>query len=223
MRKTISLLVAVMMLLTLSLSAFAFTVPDLAIPAGGSLKVNCYNFSAYNFQATGEVNAERKFRPDANVAFGDYGDQRNIGWSSAGDWFDYEIEFPAAGSYSVVVEAAGGAGDFPVSVLLNGSKVIDGFTCTATGGWNQDYFRTFNIGSFNANAGTHTVRISFDDGRFNFRGFTITAGAAGTGTGSGTGNRAAKTSDNTALFAAIALFATAACAFVLIRRKAAAR
>jgi hypothetical protein len=104
----------------------------------------------------------------------DVGGGQNIGWIDNGDWAEYSIEVPAAGTYAVdfrvasntTVDVYAGTIDMVVD-----SSTIGTVDVLGTGGW-QTWTTISTTAVFDA--GTQTLRLSFPDGGFNLNWFKLT-------------------------------------------------
>ncbi len=107
---------------------------------------------------------------------------KNVGAISPGDWMDYSVNVPAAGSYKFNFRVAGPGGQFQ---LKNASgTVLATVTTPKTSG-----YQGYTTVSVNANlaAGQQTLRIHAVSGGYNINWFELVGGStASTGTTSGT-------------------------------------
>lgn len=104
----------------------------------------------------------------------------NVGWTSAGEWLEYTVNVPTAGSYTI---------DARVASPTGGSFHIDFGTTNVTGATavpNTGGYQTWQTVSktVNLSAGQQIVRFVIDQGGFNFNKITVsTAGGTGQETG----------------------------------------
>ena len=96
----------------------------------GKLTINCWEFNRGNAKVM-----------DNPAKYGDYRDKHPDLMLIAGDekaWFvEYDLEFPASGTYSVRTRFAS-AGEYPLDVLIDGKRV--GQICLKETGNNPPYF-----------------------------------------------------------------------------------
>ena len=105
----------------------------------------------------------------------DTGGGRNVGFIDQGDWMDYTITVPTAGTYTINSRMASVPGNAAVQFQVNGS-VLGTTNIYATGGWQSWITLSTNI---NLAAGTQTLRLySVGDG-FNINWFELESQAIG--------------------------------------------
>ncbi|HYK56979.1 MAG TPA: carbohydrate-binding protein, partial [Flavisolibacter sp.] len=107
---------------------------------------------------------------------------KNVGAISPGDWMDYKVSVPAAGSYKMNFRVAGPGGQFQ---LKNASgAVLATVTSPKTSGY-QGY--TTVSANVNLAAGQQTLRIYAVSGGYNINWFELVGGStSSTGATSGT-------------------------------------
>ncbi len=91
----------------------------------------------------------------------DSGNGHNIGWTSAGEWLEYDIDLAPA-TYNVFARVASEEGG-DLSVSINGTKVSQ--SISATGGWQT--WKTIQIGQVSTSSQEASVRVEFDNGGLN--------------------------------------------------------
>jgi hypothetical protein len=79
-----------------------------------------------------------------------------MGYNSAGDWYDYNVNVSSAGTYTVDFRVANGAGAAGQFQLLKGAAVITTVDVAPTGGWENFVTLTKTI---TLTAGVQTIRI----------------------------------------------------------------
>lgn len=126
--------------------------------------VQCEDFDrggqgvAYNDSTP--INEGRRYRLDENVdvARDELADNNHaVGWTRAGEWLEYTIQVPQAGTYDleVRVAAVGVGGVFRIK--KNNHDITGDWAIPDTGAWNA-YRRLFNAGHY-LPAGVHTIRV----------------------------------------------------------------
>ncbi|WNJ18286.1 carbohydrate-binding protein [Pontibacter sp. G13] len=133
-------------------------------PSGGSTPVNLF-VEAEDYDAMSGIQTE-------NTA--DAGGGENVGWIDAGDWLEYDISVPNAGSYSIDYRVASlsNGGDFTVT---SDGNTVDHTTFSSTGSW-QTW--TTVSSTVNLPAGNQTIRITANTGGWNINWFEISSGGA---------------------------------------------
>ncbi|WNJ18287.1 carbohydrate-binding protein [Pontibacter sp. G13] len=133
-------------------------------PSGGSTPVNLF-VEAEDYDAMSGIQTE-------NTA--DAGGGENVGWIDAGDWLEYDISVPNAGSYSIDYRVASlsNGGDFTVT---SDGNTVDNTTFSSTGSW-QTW--TTVSSTVNLPAGSQTIRITANTGGWNINWFEISSGGA---------------------------------------------
>ncbi|MCU0430259.1 MAG: Ig-like domain-containing protein [Cytophagaceae bacterium] len=106
----------------------------------------------------------------------DAGGTQNLGYLDVGDWTDYLIQVPSAGTYRMECRVASAltTGRFSWNI---GTQVLAQFTVPNTGGW-QTY--TTLGANITLPAGTHTLRMQVSGGGYNINFFTINATVSNT-------------------------------------------
>lgn len=85
----------------------------------------------------------------------------NVGWTDQGDWLEYVVNVPTAGTWTLEYRLAGYSGS--LDLLVDGAS--QGTTAApATGGW-QSWWTVPR--SVNLSAGSHTIRLLVAAGGFN--------------------------------------------------------
>ena len=122
---------------------------------------------AYNDLNYDEMEEHVSYRSDDGgiVAAGSgYG----IGYTMAGEWFNYSLDVPCAGQYSVVARAATGnanASRFSISVdNVAGSVAVD--VPSTPDNWNA-YAEVDGKGTLNLGQGNNVVKVNFDESYIN--------------------------------------------------------
>lgn len=106
-------------------------------------------------------------------ATGDVDGGENVGFISAGNWAEYNINVPVAGTYTVNLRVAGEATSGQIDVLL-GEAHVASVTTPVTGGWQtyQTVSQTVDLV-----AGANRLRLNFVTGGFNLNWVAFDQGA----------------------------------------------
>lgn len=88
----------------------------------------------------------------------------DVGWINSGDWMDYRINVPVAGTYSISLRIASPSSVSDAIQIIEGSTILATSTVPNTGGW-QGW--TDISQSVSLNAGVHTLRIYAATGGWN--------------------------------------------------------
>jgi len=91
----------------------------------------------------------------------DVGGGQNIGWIENGDWAQYSINVPVAGTYQVDFRVASATSGGTINMVVGGST-IGSVAVTGTGGW-QTWKTVTATATFNT-VGTQTLRLNFVGG-----------------------------------------------------------
>ena len=103
----------------------------------------------------------------------------NIGWTSAGEWLNYSVTVPTAGSYIAQIRLASPVGGTLHIGFNTNSNVWKAVTVPATGGWQT--WTTVNV-PVTLGSGGQLMTLLFDSGGTNLRSVTVVS-AGGTGGG----------------------------------------
>ncbi|MDF7808671.1 Ig-like domain-containing protein [Pontiellaceae bacterium B12219] len=93
----------------------------------------------------------------------DAGGGENVGWIDAGDWMDYVVTVPSAGTYELNYRVASKDGGGSVQLQVNGTAQTT-VSIDSTGGWQN--WTTLST-SVSLSAGTHTIRLHAAAGGWN--------------------------------------------------------
>ncbi|MCD1261163.1 carbohydrate-binding protein [Paenibacillus athensensis] len=121
-----------------------------AISAAGPGKIEAESYAAMNGIQT--------------EATTDAGGGLDVGWIDAGDWLDYAVVIPAAGTYTVSLRVASPSGAAGGALLKNGTTVLATYDVPATGGWQTWTTVTQTV---TLAAGTQTLRLAAAAGGWN--------------------------------------------------------
>lgn len=93
-------------------------------------------------------------------ASGDASFKYSVGWTKAGEWMEYVIDVPVAGSYTGTVRAASEGSGGAFHFEIKGKRVGSSVTVSSTGGWTQ--WQPFSAGTFNLPKGKSYLRVVMD-------------------------------------------------------------
>jgi beta-glucosidase-like glycosyl hydrolase/aryl-phospho-beta-D-glucosidase BglC (GH1 family) len=110
---------------------------------------------AENFNAASGVQSE---------ATADINGGLNIGWIDAGDWMDYRVNVPAAGTYSVRLRVASPTGATGAIQLKENALTLSTYDVPNTGGWQTWTTISQDV---TLSAGVQTLRVSAVAGGWN--------------------------------------------------------
>jgi predicted chitinase len=108
----------------------------------------------------------------------------NIGWAVAGEWLNYSINVPTAGTYDIQVRVASNGGGGTFHFNLDQTNISGAMSVPNTGGW-QNWQTVTKTGVYFA-AGDHLLGLGMDGngatgGIGNFNWIQITGGGGPTG------------------------------------------
>jgi hypothetical protein len=109
------------------------------------------------------TNKGGQYRPTEGVDIEtttDPGGGYNVGWASAGEWLQYTVNVPTAGTYTLAVRGAsnGTGGTFHIEV--NGTDKTGPLTIPNTGGWQQ--WQTVTKTGVSLSVGVQVLRLVLD-------------------------------------------------------------
>jgi hypothetical protein len=88
----------------------------------------------------------------------DTGGGLNVGYMANGDWMEYVLNSPAAGTYSVDIRFANGSGQTGTLTFEADGNSFTSPTIPITGGWQN--WDTMTAGSIDLPAGIVTLRVT---------------------------------------------------------------
>jgi hypothetical protein len=113
---------------------------------------------------------------DLEVTSDPNGGYCNVGWSTPGEWLEYEITSASAGDFRVSLRAATTIAGVAAHVEIDGANV-SGSLAVPANGW--QVFSDVISGNFRVQAGSHRVRLVFDSGDVNVNYLEFLPGASG--------------------------------------------
>lgn len=90
----------------------------------------------------------------------------NIGWNATGEWYKYNVNVKANGTYNLGLRYATTYAGSQVRVWLDSTDVTGVVTLPNTEGW--DNWQTYTIKGLNLTSGNHTLKVETVTGEFDF-------------------------------------------------------
>ena len=84
----------------------------------------------------------------------------NVGYAKAGEWLEYTVNVPTAGTFNFDFRAANPAAGGKLSILVDDKSVASGIVVPKTASYTA--FATFSKTGIAMTAGKHVIRIAFD-------------------------------------------------------------
>jgi len=148
-----------------------------ALSGNSTVRIEAENFNqggqgvAYDDSDAGNNGGEYRGEAVDLETTGDAGGGVNVGWTSAGEWLEYTINVPSAGTYDVRLRVARlPSGNSSVSVLFgadsdNLSNLTGSLSVQSTGGWQT--WTTIEATGLSLSAGDQIMRVNMDGDSFN--------------------------------------------------------
>ena len=108
-----------------------------------------------------------------NEESGDDGGGLNVGYIDDGDWMDYNVNVPAAGTYTFGLRVANSYGQGVIYIKNTSAQVLGQVNVPQTGGWHN--YTTINTTAY-LPAGSQVLRIYANPGAFNLNWFELVFG-----------------------------------------------
>lgn len=157
------------------------------IPATGTVRIQMEDFRcggagvAFSDQTNDGGPGSGSYRPDVGSEgpdlenTSDAGGGRNVGWTRDGEWIEFEINAPAANTYTFIVRNASQSASPRIQVRT--TSAVSGlqtnsatFTFNSTGGWQNWQSNSINVSLFQ---GRNFVRFNIVTGNGNFNYFDV--------------------------------------------------
>lgn len=154
--------------------------------------------NGYAYRDTTSGNAGGRYRStDVDIESCSEGGY-DVGWTAPGEWLNYTVSVPAAGTYTLDLRVASANGG-SFYVHFNGVNVTGTISVPSTGGWQSwtTIHKTVTLA-----AGTQSMRLTFDSGSINLNSFTVSTGSTSSTTSSSSGS---STSGTSSAFGGVAL------------------
>ena len=95
----------------------------------------------------------------------------NIGWINDGEWVNYTVEVIYPGSYHLHLKIASESTTGRLQILLDEQPLVQSVAIPNTGGWQN--WQNMVVENLSLPRGTHTLRMVFLNGGFNFQTMTF--------------------------------------------------
>lgn len=140
--------------------------------------------NGYAYRDTTSGNAGGRYRStDVDIescAEGGY----DVGWTTHGEWLNYTVNVPSAGTYALDMRVASSTGG-SFYIHFNGTNATGTVYVPSTGGWQSWTTIRKNV---TLAAGTQSMRVTFDSGSVNVNSFTVSSGSSTTSSTGSTGS-----------------------------------
>ena len=148
---------------------------------GAAYNVTATNGTANSYRSDGVDLEDTADTQDTSAAGGPY----DLGWTTAGQWFNYTVNVATAGTYTVAFRVSSPYGITDALHIANssGTNLTGAVAVPNTGGYQT--WTTVDA-SLTLPAGEQTLTVDQDSNGWNFHFMTFTQGS-GSGTGTGTG------------------------------------
>jgi Carbohydrate binding module (family 6) len=108
---------------------------------------------------------------DAEVTTDPKGGQCSIGWTTAGEWLEYDLSIVEQGNHTFTFRVASAQTNRTMHLEVDGVNVTGSITAPSSG-WQSYVDRT--VANIPLTAGQHVLRVVFDTGAVNFNYFELT-------------------------------------------------
>ena len=140
-----------------------------SVPSNGTLRIEAENYDVGGegvaYHDTDAGNNGGAYRSDDVDIHGisDAGGGYTVGWFGAGEWLEYTINVPTAGTYDLRLRVARGvSGNGALRLLADGVQVSSDLVIPATGGW--DTWTNVDQLGIALTSGTHVLRVENSGG-----------------------------------------------------------
>ncbi len=137
-----------------------------------NLRIEAENFRASNDDTGNNIGG--KYRPSSNVDIGVSDDGLRgyyVGWTEGGEWLDYLVHVPEAGTYNLNFRVASTTGQGRMGVGVKGVGSTGNIRIPDTGG--KQKWSTIQGPPVKLDAGKHAVRVGILKGGFNLDWFEL--------------------------------------------------
>ncbi|MDB5273195.1 MAG: putative chitinase [Chitinophagaceae bacterium] len=155
----------------------------------GKIEAENFNLGAngtayYDNTATNQGNFYRETAVDIEHAI-DANGGYDVGWTSSGEWMEYDVTIASDNNYSISVRAANGnSGTQNFHIEMDGVNVTGAISIPATGAWQK--WSTVTVNNISLTQGDKKMRIAFDGGfNLNFVNFSSTTAITSSANASG--------------------------------------
>lgn len=132
--------------------------PVFALP--GTIRLVDYRVGGY--KDADKVNEGGGYRPADGVDIGGNGkpgSEYSIGWTSPGEWLDYDISVAKAGSFNCSIEISCEGAGGKLQLEVKGRPLTQAVQIPDTGSWTK--WQTISLGKVNLAKGRHILRLKF--------------------------------------------------------------
>ncbi|HVJ19481.1 MAG TPA: discoidin domain-containing protein [Polyangiaceae bacterium] len=144
-----------------------------AVPA----RLEAENYERFN-ESTPTVNSggkcNRNDGVDMETTTDPNGGNCNVGWTTAGEWLEFDISSPTTRNFNITSRVASANASKTFHVELDGVNL--GSLTSPASGWQSYSDRTYS--NVSVTAGSHKLRVVFDSGDVNLNYVELTAGSA---------------------------------------------
>lgn len=127
-------------------------------------RIEAEKFGDYNEQtASSSGNCNTGHPVDMQFTDDPDGSRCNVGWTSPGEWLQYDVDVTSSGSYAVFLRLASAQSGQTVRLEVNGVEV--GSADVPNNGWQS--FSSVHVADIPLTAGPHTFRVVFETGNVN--------------------------------------------------------
>lgn len=128
------------------------------------LRIEAENFARF-FDSDTLHNGNCNSGPvDAEYTSDPSGGQCNVGWTTAGEWLEYDINIPQSGTFDFVFRVASANAGRTMHLEVDGVNV-SGSIVSPSSGWQS--FQNRTVSGVGLSAGPHVLRVVFDTGELN--------------------------------------------------------
>ena len=132
--------------------------------SGDPVRIEAEDYIAYSDTTSGNAGDSTYRSDDVDLYLTSDASGHMVGGIKDGEWLEYEITLPTAGTYDIVVRAAS-----PKTVGQSLDVTLGGQTynlpITKTGGWQS--WQDFTLAGVSLAGGTQTLRLTMNESRFN--------------------------------------------------------
>ncbi len=123
------------------------------------------NFRPGGYKDNDAGNTGGSYRPMEGVDIGTSGSPKSkysVGWTSAGEWMEYEVRVPASGRFRFSVDAACEGLGGKVQLAIKGKPITPAVQIPDTKGWSN--WQKVDMGVVNLSKGRHIIRLNMVSG-----------------------------------------------------------
>ena len=158
----------------------AFYQVDASLPNSGAqpIKIEAEQYAMYMDNSAGNDGGELN-TDDVDIEItADEGGGYNVGYTSAGEWLEYNLSIAVAGPYAIAPRIASMNGGGVLNFEIDGVLVSEDAAVPSTGDW-QVWQTLAPVALGNLAQGEHTLRVNIVSGGFNLNWLQIAPGGLG--------------------------------------------